>query len=196
MKKGVIVAAVTGLLLSGALLLMYLIAAPQKAAAANLEAVNGITVGQTTEADLLRRPAFQKLERRCFEAECLYGMEAGNGFFSFIHLARRMHLSTVVIVRDGLVTRVSVILWRAGLPQLWLSQLTVLKDCDSDVCVKALTTPNKVRHGTSIVFNAHSEIRNHLPQAVNTTCFSRLQPCDTAELFPVFKQIGAQASVQ
>ena len=174
--------------------LAYLIAAPARAAAANLAAINGITVGQTTEADLLRRPQFQTLERNCFGAECLYGMMAENKFLSRLHLAPRTSLWTMVTVRDGLVTNVSVIGWRVGAPGLSLNQIMDVKDCDHSPCIKDLVTPNRVFQSTRITFDSRSEIRNHMPEAVNSECLSRLHGCSTnPELMPILRQISDRA---
>jgi len=50
----------------------YEIIAPARAAARDLEAINGITVGKTTEVELLGRPAFQKMDLQCFSGQCFY----------------------------------------------------------------------------------------------------------------------------
>ena len=196
MRKSYAIAVAALVLVTGAALLAaHLIAAPARAAAANLAAINGITVGQTTEADLLRRPQFQKLERTCFGAECMYGMMAENKFLSQLHLATRTSLWTMVTVRDGIVIKVSVIDWRAGSPGLSLSQVMDLKDCDHSPCVKNLITPNRVFQSTRITFDSRSEIRNHMPEAINSACLSRLHGCSTsAELMPVLRQIGDRAA--
>ena len=168
----------------------YGIAAPAKAAAANLAAINGITVGQTTEADLLRRSQFQELERTCFGAECMYGMMAENKFLNRLHLAPRTSLWTMVTVRDGVVIKVSVIGWRVGSPGLSLSQVTDVKDCDHSPCLKNLITPNRVFQSTRITFDNRSEIRNHIPEAVNSACLSRVHGCQmNDELMPVLHDI-------
>lgn len=175
----------------------YLVAAPARAAAANLAAINGITAGQTTESDLLRHPQFQNLERHCFGADCLYEMMAENKFLNRLHLAPATSLWTMVKVRDGIVTEVSVIGWRPGLPGLVLTQLPDVKDCDHSPCIKDLITPNRVLQSTRISFNNRSEIRNHIPDAVNPACLSRLRGCQTnAELMPVLKQINYFASIR
>lgn len=172
----------------------YLVAAPAKAAAANLAAINGITVGQTTEADLLRRPQFQKLERTCFGAECMYGMMAENKFLNQLHLAPRTSLWTMVHVRDGVVTRVSVMGWRPGVPGLTLSQVSEVKDCNHSPCIKDLITPNRVLQSTRITFDSRSDIRNHMPDAVNSACLSRLHGCSAnQELMPILRQISDRA---
>jgi hypothetical protein len=183
------------LVTGAALLVAHLIAAPARAAAADLAAVNGITVGQTTEADLLRRPQFQKLERTCFGADCLYRMVAENKFLHRLHLAPRTSLWTMVTVRDGIVIKVSVIGWRFGSPGLSLSQVMDLKDCDHSPCIKDLITPNRVLQSTRITFDSRSEIRNHMPEAVNSECLSRLHGCSTnPELMPILPQISDRAA--
>lgn len=172
----------------------YGIAAPAKAAAANLAAINGITVGQTTEADLLRRPQFQELERTCFGAECMYGMMAENKFLNRLHLAPRTSLWTMVTVRDGVVIKVSVIGWRVGSPGVSLSQVMDVKDCDHSPCIKDLITPNLVFQSTRVSFDSRSEIRNHMPEAVNSACLSRLHGCQSNnELMPVLRDIKVAA---
>ena len=184
-----IVAGVCVLLLTGAGLVMYLIAAPAKAAAANLAAINSLTVGQTTEAELLQRHQFQKLDRHCSEADCLYWMIEGNNLLSGLHLARPLVLTTMVRVRDGIVDEVSVRAWRRGMPGLSLNQVMKLS-CDPGPCVKKLIPPTRILMGTRIEFANQSEIRNHLPEAINTKCLSRLHGCATdLELMPILKDI-------
>jgi len=191
MRKSYAIAVAALVLVTGAALLAaHLIAAPARSAAANLAAINGITVGQTTEADLLRRPQFQKLERTCFGAECMYGMMAENKFLNQLHLAPRTSLWTMVTVRDGMVIKVSVIGWRVGSPGLSLSQVTDVKDCDHSPCLKNLITPNRVFQSTRITFDNRSEIHNHIPEAVNSACLSRVHGCQmNDELMPVLHDI-------
>lgn len=184
--------AATGVLLALAaiVIIRYAINAPARTAVSNLMAINNITVGRTTEADLLRRPEFQKLERTCFGADCLYQMMVENSFLARLHLAPRTSLWTVVNVRDGIVTGVSVIAWRAGTPGLALKQVERVTDCDYSPCIKDLITPNHVKHGIRISFDSLSNIRNHIPQAVNGDCLSRLHGCQSnSELMPVFMEI-------
>jgi len=191
MKKiASIVASLCLLLLAGAGLAIYLIAAPEKAAAANLAAINSLAVGQTTEAELLQRPKFQKIDRQCFGADCLYHMEVRNAFLSRFRLARQVTLSTIVEVRDGVVTGVSVRVWRRGMPGLSLNQVIALSGCSSSPCIKKLILPTKVVVGNRIEFDNRSDIRNHMPEAVNTKCLSRLHGCATdLELMPILKDI-------
>ncbi|HKT49593.1 MAG TPA: hypothetical protein VJV96_04825 [Candidatus Angelobacter sp.] len=182
------------LVVGAALLAAHLIAAPARAAAANLAAINDITVGQTTEADLLRRPQFQELERNCFGAECMYGMMAENKFLNRLHLAPRTSLWTMVTVRDGIVIKVSVICWRVGSPGVSLSQVMGVKDCDHSPCIKDLITPNRAFQSTRITFDSRSEIRNHMPEAVNSACLSRLHGCQmNTELMPILREIKVAA---
>lgn len=196
MRKSYAIAVAALVLITGsALLAARLIAAPARDVAANLTAINGITVGQTTEADLLRRPQFQKLDRTCFGAECMYGMMVENRFLSRLHLAPRTSLWTMVMVRDGIVIKVSVIGWRFGSPGLSLSQVIDVKDCDHSPCIKDLITPNRVFQSTRITFDNRSEIRNHMSEAVNSACLSRVHGCSTnPELMPVLRQISDRAA--
>jgi len=195
MRKSYAIAVAAVAVITGVLLFVaYLVAGPAKTAAANLAAINGITVGQTTEADLLRRPQFQNLERTCFEAECLYMMTAENKFLNRLHLAPRTSLWTVVGVRDGVVIRVSVIGWRPDAPGLTLSQVMDIRDCDCSPCIKDLITPNRVLQSTRITFDNRSDIRNHMPEAVNSACLSRLHGCQVnAELMPVLRELKLAA---
>jgi len=194
-KSYAIAIAALAVVIGAAFLAAHLITTPAKAAAANLAAINGITVGQTTEADLLRRPQFQKLERTCFGAECLYRMMAENTFLNRLHLAPRTSLWTMVTVRDGVVIKVSVIGWKVGSPGLSLSQVMDVKDCDHSPCIKDLITPNRVFQSTRITFDSRSEIRNHMPEAVNSACLSRLHGCQAnAELMPIMREIKLAAA--
>ncbi len=108
---------------SSLIFVRYEIVAPARAAARDLEAINGITVGKTTEAELLGRPAFQKMDRQCFLAECGYHTERMNTFLSSLGIWRRVtFFGTAVMVRDGLVTQVSVFMSNGTLPPIALSQ--------------------------------------------------------------------------
>lgn len=173
----------------------HLVQSPARAAAESLEAVNGITVRQTTEADLLRRPQFQTVDRHCFEADCVYHIETVNSLLSTLHLAPRTQMSAIVMVRDSVVTQVSVRIWRKGMPGLSLNQVSDMPGCKSSPCVRDLIPPNGVLAGTSIMFNSQSDIRNHMPRAVDSACLSRLQGCETnAELMPVLREIKMESA--
>lgn len=176
-------------------LILYLIHAPARVAAQNLAAINGITVGQTTEADLLRRPQFQTLARKCFGAACDYAMGVSNSLLSRFHLARLTSLWTVVEVTNGTVTGVSVLAWIRGRPGASLRQVTELKDCPASPCIRQLIPPNHVLAGTRISFDGQSELRNHIPEAVDVGCFSRIHGCETVEeLMPLMREIGSKVA--
>ena len=125
------------------------IVAPARALALDLAAINGITVGKTTEAELLGRSAFQTLDRRCFGADCDYHVERENSFLSQLHLAPHIFVGTSVGVRDGMVTRVSTFMTTQGLTPMVISQKETLPpDCASNPCMKRFVLPTKVT-GTS-----------------------------------------------
>ena len=86
MKK-YIVPAIGMILVAAGIFIRYEIVAPARAAARDLEAINGIKVGKTTEAELLGRSAFQSMDRRCFQAECGYHTERMNTFLNLLGLA-------------------------------------------------------------------------------------------------------------
>jgi len=174
------------ILLSVGIFIRYEIMAPARAAAHDLEAINGIIVGKTTEAELLGRSAFQTVDRHCFEAECFYHMETENKFLNRLHLAPRTLMSTAVSVNNGMVTGVSVMTMKWGLPPISLRQVATLPaECNSNPCVKRMVPPNKVLASIRILFNGDSELRNQMPESVNPECFSRLRGCNTyAELLP------------
>jgi hypothetical protein len=52
------------ILVSAGIFIRYEITAPARAAARDLEAINGIAVGKMTEAELLGRSVFQTVDRR------------------------------------------------------------------------------------------------------------------------------------
>lgn len=186
------------ILVAAGIFIRYEIVAPARAAALDLEAINGLTVGRTTEAELLGRSAFQKIDRQCFQADCLYHMETENKFLNRLHLAPATHMSTGVAVRDGLVTGVFVFTMKAGLPAISLRQvLEMPAGCSSSPCVKRLVLATRVLASIAILFSSDSVIRNHLPEAVNGKCFSRLHGCNTyAELLPVTKNLNLEGAAQ
>jgi hypothetical protein len=180
------------MLVTTVIFIQYEIAAPARAAAHDLEAINSITVGKATEAELLGRDAFQKVDRRCFEAECLYHMETENTFLNRLHLAPRTLMSTAVSVNNGMVTGVVVLTMKWGLPPISLRQVATLpSECNSNPCVKRLVPPNKVLASIRILFNSDSELRNQMPESVDPECFSRVRGCNTyAELLPATRSLN------
>src|ERR1051326_4260335 len=173
-------------LIAAVVFIRYEIAAPAKAAAHNLEAINGIIVGKTTEAELLGRSAFQNIDRRCHEGACFYHMAAENVLLNKLHLAPRTLMSTVVNVNNGMVTGVYVLTMKWGLPPISLQQVETLpSECNSNPCAKRMVPPNKVLASIRVLFNGDSELRNQMPELVNPECFSRLRGCSPyAELLP------------
>jgi hypothetical protein len=176
----------------------YEIVAPARAAASDLEAINGLTVGKTTEAELLGRSAFQKMDRRCFLADCVYHTERMNGLLSKLRLALFTFFGTAVTVRDGMVVQVSVFMGNRRASGLSMSQkLTLPAECSSSPCVRRAVLPNKTVVSTMILFNNQSDLRNRMPEAAQTTCLSRLHGCSTYdELMPLTKGLNLQADTQ
>jgi hypothetical protein len=179
------------MLVATVIFIRYEIAAPARAATNDLEAINGIIVGRTTEAELLGRDAFQKVDRRCFEAE-IYHMETENTFLNRLHLAPRTLMSTAVSVNNGMVTGVVVLTMKWGLPPISLRQVAALpSECNANPCVKRLVPPNKVLVSIRVLFNSDSDLRNQMPESVNPECFSRVRGCNTyAELLPGTKSLN------
>lgn len=194
MKKYLILVIVIAVVAAG-IVVRYLIVSPARDFALDLKAMNGITVGKTTEAELLGRSAFQTMDRHCFEANCDYHVERSNSFLGRLHLAPRMFVRTGVGVRDGMVTHVSVLLMRQGLTPIIISQDEKLPvACASNPCVKPFTTPAKIRFNFEVLFDNESELRNHMPEMVNTACLSRLHGCNSyAELIPMTKELNLDA---
>src|SRR5690242_21386884 len=152
MKKYLIPILVLGLVASG-IFIRYQIVAPAKAAARDLEAINGITVGKMTEAELLGRSAFQTVDRHCAEADCIYHTERTNNFLKLLHLAPSTFFGTAVWVRNGMVVQVDVFVNREGLTPISLRQARALPDgCVSNPCVKPFVLPNKKLAKVQILF--------------------------------------------
>lgn len=195
MKKYLIPVIILCIVAAG-IFVRHLIVSPARALALDLQAINGLTVGKTSEAELLGRPAFQTIDRRCFGAICDYHVERSNIFLSRLHLAPHMFIGTDVGVRDGMVTRVSVFLARQGLMPVVISQNEKLPTgCASSPCVKSVTTPAKIRFNFSVTFDNESELRNRIPEMLNPACLSRLRGCNGyAELIPMAKELNLQSS--
>jgi len=183
MKKHIVPTIVLVLAAVG-IFIRYEIIAPARAAARDLEAINGITVGKTTEVELLGRPAFQKMDLQCFSGQCFYHTQRANHFLGMLGLAPHTLVNTIVTVHDGMVTQVSVFMSNGTRPQLTLSQKMPLPDgCASSPCVKPVIPPTKVLAGIIVAFNNESEFRNRMPEAAQTACLSRLHGCRTYEEF-------------
>jgi len=194
MKKYIVPTVVIALV--GALILVrYAIAAPARAAARDLEAINGITVGKTTEAELLGRPAFQKMGVQCSMGYCFYYTGRANHFLRSLGLAPLIFFGTRVVVRDGLVTEVSVYISNGTRVPLSLSQKMPLPEgCSSSPCVKPAIPPTKVLAGIMVVFNNESDFRNRMPEAAQTACLSRIHGCSTYdELMPLARGLNLDA---
>jgi hypothetical protein len=191
MKKYLIPIIILGIVAAG-IFLRYRIVSPARALALDLQAINGITVGKTSEAELLGRPAFQTIDRRCFGANCDYHVERSNSFLSRLNLAPHIFVGTDVGVRDGMVTRVSVFLARQGLTPVVISQNEKLPaGCASSPCVKSITTPAKIRFNFVVTFDKESELRNRMPEMLNPACLFRLRGCNGySELLPLANELN------
>lgn len=194
MKKYIIPAVVLTLV-AILILIRYAITAPARAAARDLEAINGIAVGKMTEAELLGRSAFQKVDRHCAEADCIYHTERMNNFLRGLHLAPSTFFGTAVWVRNGMVVQVDVFLSQEGLTPIRLSQKSALPaECASNPCVKHFVLPNKKLVKIDILFNNESEFRNRMPEAVQTACLSRMHGCSSyQELMPLARGLNLDA---
>jgi hypothetical protein len=174
----------------------YIVVSPARALARDLEAINGITVGQTTEADLLRRNAFQTVDPACSQGMCIYSTDRENSFLSMLHLAPRTIVSTTIVVVDGVVIQVFTAISRQGLFPVSVAQATKLPaGCVASPCLKQPLPLDKYLRSISIVFSNESELRNRWPQILDTACLSRLHGCATyAELVPLAKELNLEAA--
>jgi hypothetical protein len=182
-------------IVGAAIFIGYSIIAPARAAARDLEAINGITVGKMTEAELLGRSAFQTIDRHCAEADCIYHIERMNNFLKLLHLAPFTFFGTAVWVRNGMVVQVDVFVNREGLAPISLRQEMALPpECTSNPCVKPLIPRNKKLASVRIMFNNESEFRNRMPEAVQTACLSRMHGCSSyEELMPLARGLNLDA---
>ena len=194
MKKYSILPISLAVVFSGAVALWMAIQAPARAVERNLAAINALTVGETSEAEMLSRKEFQNIDRVCHQETCSYNMEVDNNLLSRLHLAPRMSMWTVVRVRDGLVMSVSV--WvnvsKSGLPSVLVAQVQTLpKECSAAPCVKPWMLPNKTLMSVSIMFDHQSDLRNQLPHVINPQCWARLHGCATyAEVIPLLQKLN------
>jgi len=194
MKKYLIPAILLVLVAAG-ILVRYQIFSPARAAARDLEAINGITVGKMTEAELLGRSAFQKMDRRCISADCGYHTERMNTFLSSVGLAPHTFFGTLVSVRNGMVVEVVVFMSQEGLTPVSLAQKTSLPaECTSNPCVKQLIPPNKKPAMIRVMFNNESDFTNRMTEALQTSCLSRLRGCGSyEELMPLTRKLNLDA---
>jgi hypothetical protein len=199
MKKYIVPIVVMGVV-AVLIFIQYAILAPAHAAARDLQAINGITVGKMTEAELLGRSAFQTVDRHCAEADCIYHTERMNNFLQGLHLAPSTFFGTAVWVRNGMVVQVDVFVNQEGLTPIRLSQKSALPaECVSNPCVKPFVLPNKKLAKIEIMFNSESDFRNRMPEALQTACLSRMHGCSThKELMPLARglNLGAQAALK
>jgi hypothetical protein len=194
MKKYIVPMVVLVLVAAG-ILVRYEIVSPARAAARDLDAINGIIVGKTTEAELLGRPAFQKMSLTCSMGSCFYYTTRANHLLRTLGLAPTIFFGTRVAVYNGLVTEVSVYVSNGTRPPLSLSQKMPLPEgCSSNVCVKPAILPTKTLAGMMVLFNNESEFRNRMPETIQTACLSRLHGCPTYdELTPLARELNLEA---
>jgi hypothetical protein len=194
MKK-YIVPTVVLVFVAALIFIRYEIIAPARAAADDLEAINKITVGKTTEAELLGRSAFQKMGLQCSMGFCFYYTGRANHFLRKLGLAPPTFFGTRVVVRDGLVTEVSVYISNGTRVPLSLSQKMPLPEgCSSNPCVKPAILPTKALVSIMILFNNESEFRNRMPEAIQTACLSRMHGCSSYdELMPLARGLNLDA---
>jgi len=194
MRKYLLPIIILGIVGAG-IFIRYSIIAPARAAAHDLEAINGIAVGKMTEAELLGRRPFQTIDRRCIEADCIYHTERTNNFLKLLHLAPSTFFGTAVWVRNGMVVQVDVFVNREGLTPISLRQTRELPGgCVSNPCVKPFVLPNKKLAKVQIMFSDESEFRNRMPEAIQTACLSRIQGCSSyEELMPLAKGLNLDA---
>jgi hypothetical protein len=192
MKKYAFPTAVLALV-AGMILVRLAIINPARAAARNLAAINGISAGKTTEAELLGRKEFQTMPRTCSQETCVYHAAAWNAFLSRLHLAPRTYIGTNVVVRNGMVVDVSVLSIRQGLHAVSIRQTEGLpRDCSANPCVKLppASISTNVLASVRIMLDNQSEVRNHLPEAVNVQCLSQRHGCTHyAELVPLLREL-------
>ena len=194
MKK-YIVPSVVFIVIAAGIFVRYEIVGPARAAARDLQAINGITVGKTTEAELLGRAPFQKMGVQCSMGYCFYYTGRANYFLRKLGLAPPVFLGTRVVVRDGLVTEVSVYISNGTRVPLSLSQKMPLPEgCSSNPCVKPAILPTKALVSIMILFNNESEFRNRMPEAIQTACLARLHGCSTYdEIMPLARGLNLDA---
>ncbi|HKD79122.1 MAG TPA: hypothetical protein VKH81_05475 [Candidatus Angelobacter sp.] len=185
---------ILAIVFSGAAALWMAIQAPARAVERILATVNSISVGETTEAELLSRKEFQTLDRRCSRETCVYHMAANNALLSQLHLAPYTLMWALVQVRDGMVIGVSVTVSKEGLKNVTMSQVRTLpEECSSIPCVEPLVLPNKFLMSYRLLFDHQSDLRNRIPEAINAQCWSHLHGCSTyAELIPLSRGLNLE----
>jgi hypothetical protein len=195
MKK-YLIPAILLLLIGSAIYIRHQILAPARATARDLEALNGLTVGKTTEAELLSRAAFQTAELNCFGEVCMYRTQRENKLLGVLHLAAPTSLSTTVAVRKGLVTQVDVFEARKGLMPLAISQTMAIPAGCASPCVNKRFPATKF-WGVSLMVSPESEFRNRWPQMFDAQCLSRFRGCNSySELMPLAKELNLEAATK
>ena len=196
MKKNLIPIIVLGLIACG-IFIRRQIVAPAMDVVCDLTAVNGLTAGKTTEAELLARSAFQTAAQKCFGPTCVYYMETENLLLNRLHLAPRSFFSAAVQVREGVVTDVSVLLSRDGLLPVAIKQVMKMPEgCRASPCIRKIP-PAYAWLSTQIIFDNESAIRNRMPSTIDAGCFSRIRGCSTySELLPLAKELNLEATLR
>jgi hypothetical protein len=192
--KKYIFSAILLVIVAGSALIGYGIIAPSRAAARDLEAINGLTVGQTTESELLGRAPFQKADYACTQDICIYAYERENKLLSLSHLAPRTSINSSVWVSNGLVVQVSILIYRQGQPPLVVKEVRKLPEgCITNPCSGKLKLPPFIKSilmGKSIMFTGQSDYRNRFPQMVHVACLSHLSGCvNDADIVPISKEL-------
>jgi hypothetical protein len=195
--KKYLIPAIILVLTVSAVYIRHQILAPARAAERDLEALNGITVGKTTEAELLGHDAFQIAELNCFGDKCMYRTERENKLLGVLHLAVPTSLSTSVMVRNGIVTQVYVFVARKTLMPVSVAQTVKMPpSCAASPCLDHSFPANKFM-GVSVLLNAESDLRNHWDKIFDAQCLSRFGGCDSyGELMPLAKELNLEAATK
>jgi hypothetical protein len=197
MKKNLLIA-ISLTIVAGIVFLARMVAAPSKEASSFLSQLDGVTAGKTTEAELLAKPAFQNLPRRCNNSECSYDFHAENLWLSRLHLAASAEIVIQVTVQDGLVVHVRS--YGAIVDKKSMSLVAVIQDpsrkgCGANPCIRRASKPpqryNRFSFSSvTIEFNGDSNLRNQVSQAFNPSCLSRWLGCrNVDELIPLIDHL-------
>lgn len=154
-----------------------------------LNELTHVMVGQTTDSDLLKNPYFRNAVRECVDNKCSYAVRIDNHILVKLHLAPLSQLIASVNLENGIVSEVLIYgtVIRHNNAETWITwqQIAHAPDCEQAPCVKFRRRNEKgpALWAATLIYGGPG---NHLGNAINVNCLSRIGGCkDAAEFMPL-----------
>jgi hypothetical protein len=148
-----------------------------------------VMVGQTTDSDLLNRPYFRDAVKKCVDNKCSYAVWIDNHSLATLHLAPLSQIIASVNLENGVVAEVLIygIVVRHNNAEIWITwqQMVHAPGCEQSPCARFRRRNDSGSDlwAATLIYGGPG---NHLGNAINVNCLSRIGGCkDAAEFMPL-----------